>query len=160
MQNIFNDLFDTLISRKLKLVIAESCTGGLFSENITRLPGSSKVFERGFVTYSNEAKIDLLNIPSDTIRTHGAVSQQTAKAMAQGALENSCADISLSITGIAGPDGGTKEKPLGLVFIGMADKKNHTNITQNNFEGDRQKIRAQTVRKAALDLIRFLKETN
>lgn len=104
-----------------KLVVAESCTGGLLGKLFTDIPGSSGWFERGFITYSNEAKHELLAVPMELIIDHGAVSPQVVKAMAEGALRNSHANCALSITGIAGPDGGTDEKPVGLVYIGYAD---------------------------------------
>src|SRR5437764_1424899 len=99
-----------LQSNRLLLATAESCTGGALSEAITRIPGSSNWFERGFITYSNTAKEDLLGVPAETLRHHGAVSQQTALAMAKGVLLHSPAQISIAITGIAGPEGGTAEK--------------------------------------------------
>ena len=107
----------TLLAKKMRLATAESCTGGLISALITEVPGSSAVFERGFVTYSNEAKIDLLTVPTFYIEEFGAVSMQTVIAMAEGALLMSRADISVAVTGCAGPDGGTPEKPVGTVFI-------------------------------------------
>jgi nicotinamide-nucleotide amidase len=103
--------------RKLKIVTAESCTGGLIAGLLTEIAGSSDVVERGFVTYSNEAKEEMLGVPSALIRQHGAVSSQVALAMAEGALRNSLANVAVSVTGIAGPTGGTAEKPVGLVYI-------------------------------------------
>jgi len=107
----------SLNDRSVKVATAESCTGGLLSALITEIPGSSEVFERGFVTYSNEAKADMLGVPMELIENHGAVSAEVARAMALGALENSDAQITLSITGIAGPGGGTDIKPVGLVHF-------------------------------------------
>jgi nicotinamide-nucleotide amidase len=104
----------------LKIATAESCTGGLVAGLLTEIPGSSAVVERGFVVYSNEAKEDLLDVPAATIRTHGAVSEATARAMAEGALRASLANIAVSVTGVAGPDGGTAEKPVGLVWFACA----------------------------------------
>jgi nicotinamide-nucleotide amidase len=104
----------------LKIATAESCTGGLVAAALTAIAGSSEVFERGFVTYSNEAKSDLLGVDPDLIAEHGAVSAPVALAMALGALDNSRADIAVSITGIAGPGGGSAEKPVGLVIFGIA----------------------------------------
>jgi nicotinamide-nucleotide amidase len=104
----------------LKIATAESCTGGLVAGMLTEIPGSSAVVERGFVVYSNEAKENLLDVPAATIRTHGAVSEATARAMAEGALRASLADIAVSVTGVAGPDGGTAEKPVGLVWFACA----------------------------------------
>ena len=107
-------------ARQKMLVISESCTGGLISAALTEIPGSSAVVERGFVTYSNAAKSECLNVSADAIKTHGAVSREVAEAMATGALANSAADFSVSVTGVAGPGGGTYAKPVGLVFIAAA----------------------------------------
>jgi nicotinamide-nucleotide amidase len=104
----------------LRIVTAESCTGGLIAGLLTEIAGSSDVVERGFVTYSNEAKHELLGVPSDLIGEHGAVSAQVARAMALGALKHAHADISVAVTGIAGPGGGTKDKPVGLVYLAAA----------------------------------------
>src|SRR5271154_6369580 len=104
----------------LKIGTAESCTGGLVAALLTEIPGSSAVLERGFVTYSNDAKRELLGVPAATLETHGAVSEATARAMAQGALVNSHAHVAVSITGVAGPDGGSAEKPVGLVHFACA----------------------------------------
>ncbi len=103
--------------RKLKLATAESCTGGLIAAALTEIPGSSDVFERGFVTYSNEAKIDLLGVAKELIARHGAVSEAAVEAMALGALENSRAHLALAVSGIAGPEGGSADKPVGTVLF-------------------------------------------
>jgi nicotinamide-nucleotide amidase len=113
-------LLDLLRARELKLATAESCTGGLIAAILTEVPGSSDVFERGFVTYSNEAKTEMLGVPAALIKEHGAVSEEVARAMAEGALRNSRADIAVSVTGVAGPDGGSAEKPVGLVHLAAA----------------------------------------
>jgi nicotinamide-nucleotide amidase len=110
-------LLARLRSRKLKVAAAESCTGGLLTAALTEIPGSSDVLERGFVTYSNQAKHEMLDVPLSILRTFGAVSRQTALAMAKGALRHSAADVSVAITGIAGPMGGSRQKPVGLVYI-------------------------------------------
>ncbi|GEP11735.1 CinA family protein [Methylobacterium gnaphalii] len=104
----------------LRIATAESCTGGLVAALLTAIAGSSAVVERGFVTYSNEAKTDLIGVPEEMLRAHGAVSEPTARAMAKGALAASRADVAVSITGIAGPGGGTPDKPVGLVHFGLA----------------------------------------
>ena len=111
------DLLRLLRAREAILVTAESCTGGLLAALMTEIPGSSHAFERGFVTYSDEAKSELLGVGRETLARHGAVSEETASAMAAGALDKSNASIAVSITGIAGPGGGTTEKPVGLVFL-------------------------------------------
>ena len=115
-------LLDALREQGLKLATAESCTGGLICACLTEIPGSSDVVERGFVTYSNAAKSEVLDVPEAMIETHGAVSEEVAGAMAQGALDHSRADIAVAVTGIAGPGGGSEEKPVGLVFIAAASR--------------------------------------
>ena len=113
-------LLATLRARKLMLATAESCTGGLIAGVLTEIAGSSDVVERGFVTYSNEAKTELIGVPAEMIATHGAVSQEVAVAMAAGALAHSRADIAVAVTGVAGPGGGTAAKPVGLVHLAAA----------------------------------------
>jgi nicotinamide-nucleotide amidase len=113
-------LFERVKARGFRLATAESCTGGLIAASITAVPGSSLVLERGFVTYSNEAKVEMLGVPADLIQRRGAVSQEVALAMVEGALKQSRADIAIAVTGIAGPDGGSAEKPVGLVHIAAA----------------------------------------
>jgi len=112
-------LFEQTRKRSLKLVTAESCTGGLISAAFTAVPGASTVLERGFVTYSNEAKVDMLGVPAELIERRGAVSQEVALAMIDGALKNSRADVAIAVTGIAGPGGGSEHKPVGLVHIAV-----------------------------------------
>ena len=136
----------------LKLATAESCTGGLVAGALTEIAGSSDVVERGFVTYSNEAKSTLLGVPAELIARVGAVSAEVAGAMAQGALERSEADIAVSITGIAGPGGATPDKPVGLVFLGSARKGRTVVSERHEFTGDRTAIRLASV-EAALDLL-------
>jgi nicotinamide-nucleotide amidase len=114
------DVLNACRARGLKLAMAESCTGGLVAGALTEIAGSSDVVDRGFVTYSNEAKQQMLGVPAETIDKHGAVSRETAEAMARGALGNANADIVVSITGIAGPGGGSKDKPVGLVHFAAA----------------------------------------
>lgn len=134
-----------------RLATAESCTGGLVAGLLTEIAGSSDVVERGFVTYSNEAKQELLGVPLDVLKTLGAVSQETAEAMAAGALARSHADVAVSITGIAGPGGGTAEKPVGLVHFGLATAAGVTH-RRRVFAGDRSAVRIASVREA-LDLL-------
>ena len=132
---------------KLMAATAESCTGGLIASLLTEIPGSSNVLERGFVVYSNEAKEDLLDVPAATIVTHGAVSEATARALAEGALAKSRADIAVSVTGIAGPDGGTAAKPVGLVHFACARRGAPTVAREERF-GDigREGVRLASVR--------------
>jgi nicotinamide-nucleotide amidase len=113
-------LLSDLRSRRLRVATAESCTGGLVAALFTDIPGSSDVVERGFVTYSNDAKHELLDVPEEMLAQHGAVSEAVARAMAAGALAHSHADVSVSVTGVAGPDGGSAEKPVGLVHFAAA----------------------------------------
>ena len=139
--------------RGLKLATAESCTGGLIAGLLTEIAGSSDVVERGFVVYSNEAKISLLRVPASLIELHGAVSEACARAMAEGALKHSNADIAVSVTGIAGPGGGSPEKPVGLVHFGCASKGGETTHRRFVFaHSNRHEVRMKSV-KAALDLI-------
>ncbi len=147
MSLLVKDLSDKLRAKGWMLTTAESCTGGMIASALTDLAGSSSVFDRGFVTYSNEAKMDMLGVSAETLKKFGAVSSETAKEMAQGALQNSKAQIAVSVTGIAGPDGGTDEKPLGLVYIGIAIE-NGVASHEYHFQGSRAEIRQQTVEEA------------
>lgn len=136
-------LFETLGKRKI--ATAESCTGGMISMYVTAQAGSSSYFERGFVTYSNEAKEQQLGVCSSNLEQYGAVSAEVAADMAHGALNHSQADIAISVTGIAGPDGGSEEKPVGLVYIGISDKvTNETECFKHVFSGNRDEIRQRT----------------
>ena len=142
-------IIDTARAKKIRLVTAESCTGGIISGCLTEIAGSSDVFDRGFVSYSYDAKMAQLDVERKTIGDFGAVSSETALEMAIGALRSSHADISIAVTGIAGPGGGTDEKPVGLVYIGLANgRKVDTYTIKNNFAGDRSDVRLATVRKA------------
>jgi nicotinamide-nucleotide amidase len=142
-------LLDTYRQRGLKISTAESCTGGLVAALLTEIAGSSAVVERGFVTYSNEAKTELIGVPADLIATHGAVSEPVARAMAEGALARSYADVAVGITGIAGPTGGTATKPVGLVHFGLARKGSATIHLERRY-GDlgRENVRRQAVEDA------------
>ena len=139
----------------LRLATAESCTGGLIAGTLTAIAGSSNVVERGFVTYTNESKSDMLGVPANLIAANGAVSEPVARAMAEGALAHSPADIAVAVTGIAGPGGGTPEKPVGLVHLAAARRGGATLHERHVFPGDRAAVREQTV-AAALDLIDHL----
>ncbi len=142
-------LLKNLRARGLTVAVAESCTGGLVSALLTEIAGSSDVVERGFVTYSNAAKIDMLSVPEDLIDRVGAVSAEVAAAMADGALQRSSADISVAITGIAGPGGGSTDKPVGLVYIAARRRSGQARDVTNTF-GDigRATIRVNAVRQA------------
>jgi len=141
-----------LRDRKFTLSIAESCTGGLVSHLITNVPGSSDYFDRGYVVYSNRAKTELLGVSEYTIKKHGAVSSNTAAAMAEGVKTKSGTNIGLSITGIAGPGGGAIEKPVGLVYIAVAGCKK-TECKEYMFKGKREEIKLQSA-KAALEFLK------
>ena len=134
---------------------AESCTGGWIAQCITEIPGSSAWFDRGFVTYSNSAKTQMLGVKSATLETYGAVSAETVEEMVMGALAGSNADIATAVTGIAGPEGGTAEKPVGTVFIAWADKGGAIKVEKYLFLGNRHQIRAQTVQSAIQGLSEF-----
>lgn len=131
-----------------KIVTAESCTGGLVTAVLTEIAGSSDVVERGFVTYSNAAKHEMIGVPAALIAAHGAVSEEVARAMADGALAHSRADIAVSVTGVAGPEGGTPDKPVGLVCFGVARRGAAARSARLVFPGDRAAIRAAAVAHA------------
>lgn len=135
---------ETLLAAGLKLVIAESCTGGMIAEWVTRVPGSSDWFERAYVTYSNDAKQELLGVKATTLEKFGAVSEETAAEMAVGALDASHADIAVAVTGIAGPEGGTKAKPVGTVCLAWAAQGGYVYSVRLQLGGDRQAIRRQS----------------
>jgi len=145
-------VLDACRARNWKLATAESCTGGLVVGALTAIGGSSDVVERGFVTYSNEAKSELLGVRADTIATHGAVSAETAAAMAQGALARAPVDLAVSVTGIAGPGGATSTKPVGLVVLGLARRDGECRTERRVFSGDRTAVR-QAALEAALRLL-------
>ena len=136
-----------LIEKQMTVTTAESCTGGLLSGTIVNVAGVSDVFHQSYVTYANSAKHELIGVPEETLETFGAVSQQTAKAMAEGAAKAAKANVALAVTGIAGPGGGTKEKPVGLVYIGCC-VNGHTEVIECHFSGSRLEIRQATVAKA------------
>src|ERR1700732_4992628 len=141
-------LLDLCRMRKLTVATAESCTGGLVAGALTDIPGSSDVIDRGFVTYSNEAKRAMLGVNASTLATFGAVSKETATQMAVGALERAGVDLAVSITGIAGPGGATPGKPVGLVHFGLARRGAATITEREIFPGDRAAIRAASVSRA------------
>jgi nicotinamide-nucleotide amidase len=142
-------LLEACRERKLRLATAESCTGGLIAAILTETPGSSDVFERGFLTYSNEAKTEMLGVPADLLARRGAVSEEVARAMAQGALDHSCADIAVSVTGVAGPGGGSEAKPVGLVYFGASRKGGDTLHREMRLgEIGRRQIRLASVAEA------------
>lgn len=139
---------DALRKRGWKLATAESCTGGLISGWLTEIPGSSDVLDRAFVTYSNRAKAEMLGVSPDLLDTKGAVSDEVARAMADGALARADVDLAISVTGIAGPDGETRDKSVGLVYIGLAGREIATDASCHLFPGDRTQVREATVLEA------------
>jgi nicotinamide-nucleotide amidase len=149
-------LGDALRRRGWHLATAESCTGGMIAAALTAVAGSSDVFERGWVTYSNEAKAESLGVPAETLAAHGAVSAETAEAMAKGALHRARAQVAVAVTGIAGPGGGSPEKPVGLVFIGLARKDGWVQVERCDFAGDREAVRRQTLERALTHLASVL----
>lgn len=142
--------------RGMMLAVAESCTGGWLAKAITDIPGSSAWFDRGFVTYSNAAKMELLGVQAETLARHGAVSEATVREMAVGALEHSHAALSVAISGIAGPGGGTPDKPVGTVWIAWADRQGQVSAKRFLFPGDRPAVRAQAVVAACEGLLERL----
>lgn len=155
VKQLADRLGELAINKGIMISTAESCTGGWVSEMITSVPGSSGWFDRGFITYSNTAKEEMLGVDTETLEKHGAVSEQTAREMAQGALEHSHAQISVAITGIAGPGGGTEEKPVGTIWFAWSDKKN-TIARKELFSGDRYAIRQQAVITALKGLLELM----
>jgi len=159
--DIAKEVSKLLIARGWTLALAESCTGGIVCAALTDLPGSSDWFERGYITYSNQAKTECLGVPAETIESFGAVSEQVAKAMSEGAQKNAGVNVAVSITGIAGPAGGSIEKPVGTVCFGWTiTKENLVTITickTMQFSGDRQAVREQARDYALSKLIELLK---
>jgi nicotinamide-nucleotide amidase len=156
-----NELFElaerlgqSLKANDHKIATAESCTGGWIAQAITEVSGSSAWFERGFVTYSNSAKVQMLGVNPETLENFGAVSAETAKEMVAGALANSAADLAVAVTGIAGPDGGSAEKPVGTVYVAWQDKTGFSKVERLQLSGNRHQIRKQTVIRAIEGSIR------
>jgi nicotinamide-nucleotide amidase len=144
-----------LLAKEQSVCTAESCTGGLIAKTFTDLAGSSDWFDRGFVTYSNAAKSEMLGVPPAVIEEYGAVSEVVANAMASGALHHSAADYAVAVTGVAGPGGGSDEKPVGTVWIGVASK-HQVNARLHRFDGDRQAVREATLQAAIAALLDLL----
>ncbi len=156
MSEIAEKVLNAFKAKGKMLATAESCTGGMVAAALTDIAGSSAVVERGFVTYSNRAKTELLGVDAALIEPHGAVSQEVAEAMARGALAQSATDVAVSITGIAGPDGGSEEKPVGLVWFGLAAAGMPTTTDHVVFQGDRAAVRRQATEKALALLLEGL----
>jgi len=148
IHDLARKLVEHCAARRTSLVTAESCTGGLIAGALTEIPGASEIFERGFVTYGNEAKTEMLHVQTALLERFGAVSPEVVEAMAEGALAHSKADYAVAATGIAGPGGGTAAKPVGLVYIGLAKRGGLVFHYKCMFKGDRDNVRAQAVEEA------------
>ena len=152
MKKLSHKIVKSLSKKNIKISFAESCTGGLLSSSITSISGSSKVFTLGLITYSNNSKISILKVPKKIIRKHGAVSYESCLSVVKNLSKISKSDISISVTGIAGPRGGTKEKPVGLVFIGIK-KGNKTVIKQFLFKNKKRPLIQKNAVKKALNMV-------
>lgn len=153
------ELVRILGENNLKISAAESCTGGLFMSLVTDVPGSSKVFDCGFVTYSNDSKIRILAVNPHTLGINGAVSEETVSEMLDGLLAETLSDVVCAVSGIAGPDGGTKDKPVGTVYAGFCLRKSGLKkINRYTFKGDRKTIKKKTAEMMGKDIVNFLKE--
>jgi nicotinamide-nucleotide amidase len=156
MKALAHKVAERLKARGATLATAESCTGGWVAQALTAVPGCSNWFERGFVTYSNAAKEEMLGVRADTLARHGAVSEEAAREMALGALERSRAGLSLAITGIAGPSGGSAAKPVGTVCFAWAARGTPAEVETRHFAGDREAVRRQSVEHALEGVLRLL----
>ena len=145
-----------LREQQLVIATAESCTGGWLAKRITDVGGSSAWFDRGFVTYSNDAKHDELGVNESTLLTHGAVSEETAREMAEGTLHSTPADLAVAVTGVAGPDGGTDAKPVGTVWLAWAWRNHETRTQLRRFSGDRENVRRAAVNAALAGVLNIL----
>lgn len=153
LERVAAELGAALQARGWRLAVAESCTGGWAAQAVTAIPGSSAWFDRGFVTYSNAAKCEMLGVQADTLATHGAVSEATVREMAAGALARSRAEVAFAISGIAGPGGGTADKPVGTICFAWALTGQGVESVTRHFNGERSAIRAQSVREALQGLL-------
>ena len=156
LQNLSEQVGTRLLEKHFWLATAESCTGGWISQAITDIAGSSQYFDRGFVTYSNESKQDMLGVSQETLTQHGAVSEQTVMEMVQGALANSRADIVVAVSGIAGPSGGTPDKPVGMVWHAWALRDGESVTQVEHYLGSRSEVRQQTVETALQGILKLL----
>ena len=145
MQKVLQEIAEKALQHHIVIATAESCTGGWIAQQLTELSGSSAWFDRGFVTYSNEAKQQMLGVSAHTLEQHGAVSEAVVREMAEGALANSSANLAIAVSGIAGPTGGTAEKPVGLVWMAWAIKEGRVDAESQIFTGDRAEVRRQAV---------------
>ncbi|HKT31619.1 MAG TPA: nicotinamide-nucleotide amidase [Gammaproteobacteria bacterium] len=153
LETLAGELGRRLLARGLKLVTAESCTGGWIAKCVTDIAGSSEWFERGYVTYSNEAKRENLGVSADSLSLHGAVSEQAVREMAMGAAQRGQAPLAVAVSGIAGPDGGSADKPVGTVWIAWHWPDRHITARSFRFDGDREAVRRQAVAAALQGLL-------
>jgi len=160
MEGLAAQVGSALKSHGLMMATAESCTGGGIAQAITEVAGSSAWFERGFVTYSNLSKQQMLSVREETLKQHGAVSEMTVREMVAGALQHSAAQVALAVSGIAGPDGGTADKPVGTVWFAWGLKNGETLCQRYQLSGNRAAVRAQAVRIALQGVINLLKQLN
>ncbi len=156
MRDLAVEVAQALLARNARMATAESCTGGWVAQQLTAIPGSSKWFEAGYVTYSNAAKQRMLGVSAQSIQIKGAVSESVVVQMAEGALNDADVDITVAISGIAGPDGGTEQKPVGTVWFAWAIKNQPTVSCLSFFSGDRRAIREQAVEQALQGLLAYL----
>lgn len=156
MKNLAQKVGETLLQKGMKLATAESCTGGWVAQAVTAVPGSSGWFDCGFVSYSNTAKQKMLGVERDVLEQHGAVSEPVVAQMAEGALRNSEANIAVAISGIAGPDGGTEDRPVGTVWMAWAIEGHPTVTCLSFFNGDRDEVRQQAVEQALDGILAYL----
>jgi len=159
MEELARRIAPLLKERQLKIATAESCTGGLIGHTITNVPGSSEYYEGGIISYSNEMKMKFLEVNKQTLKEYGAVSEQTAREMAEGVRKATGADIGIATTGIAGPGGGTAEKPVGLVYISIA-VEGETKVEKHIFHGNRWENKEQTCRTALSLLLNYLEKND
>jgi len=146
-----------LADKKITVAVAESCTGGALCQALTDIPGSSAWFDRGFITYSNQAKVEMLGVSSTLLDQYGAVSFEAARAMVEGVHGRSNAELAIAITGIAGPEGGTAQKPVGTVFFGIGQKGQAVKIDKRRFKGEREEVRARSVEFVLKALLKALR---
>lgn len=153
-----NELVGLLVENNMSITTAESCTGGMISSTLVNVPGASSVLDEAYVTYANKSKIKLLGVKAETLAKYGAVSEQTAFEMAYGAAMAAASDVAISVTGTAGPDGGTEDKPVGTVYAGFY-VKGKVNVIRYNFDGDRYNVRKKTTEAVISQMADYIKKT-
>lgn len=159
LQELAKVLGEVALEKNALLATAESCTAGGISFTITDIAGSSQWFDRGFVTYSNESKMALLGVNEQTLKVHGAVSEECASEMVLGAIKHSNANLAVAVTGIAGPGGAVPGKPVGTVYLAWCERGSAPTVVREVFDGDRQAVRKATIRRALLGLLKYLQNS-